>query len=88
MTAATHYHANHKLGIADPDCEMVATGAWNPDGSPVMKRAGKTILAGTIFPVTLLQGGDAEVQYLLELGAIRPLDATETALLERDQKGA
>ena len=87
MTAATHFVAVHKLGVADPDVEMIATGVWNPDGSPVMKKAGKSILAGTIFPATLLQG-DAEVQRLLDLGAIRPLDATEAALLERDQKGA
>jgi len=88
MTAPTHYHAIHKIGVADPDCELVATGAWNPDGTPVMKKAGKSILAGSIFPASLLQGGDAEVQRLLEMGAIRHLTETESALFERDQKGA
>jgi len=88
MTTATHYYAIHKLGVPHPDVELIATGTWNPDGTPVMRKAGMSIMAGTIFPANLLQGGDAEVQRLLDMGAIRHLTDTEAALFERDQKGA
>ncbi|HKR16619.1 hypothetical protein [Rhizorhapis sp.] len=77
--------AVHRLGVSDPDVEMVATGEWNADGSPVMKKSTKRIDAGTLFPASLLEGGPAEIRRLIDLGAIRYPDATELALFERDQ---
>ena len=88
MSTATHFFACHKIGVPHPDIELIATGTWNPDGTPIMRKAGMSIMAGTIFPVTLLQGGDAEVERLLEMGAIRHLTETEAVLFEREQKGA
>lgn len=77
--------AIHRLGVSDPDVELVATGDWNPDGSPIMRKAVKSIPAGTLFPASLLEGGATEVQRLIELGAIRHPSATETALFEQNQ---
>ncbi|KXU30935.1 hypothetical protein A0J57_14030 [Sphingobium sp. 22B] len=78
-------YAIHRLGVSDPDVELVATGDWNPDGSPIMKKATKSILAGSLFPASLLEGGAAEVQRLIDLGAIRYPDAAELALFERNR---
>lgn len=78
-------YAVHRLGVTDPDVEMVATGQWGEDGSAIMKRSIKTINAGTLFPASLLEGGPAEIRRLIDLGAIRYPDATELALFERDQ---
>ena len=85
MTEHAMLYAIHRLGVSDPDVEMVATGHWNPDGTPIMKRAIKRIDAGTLFLASLLEGVPAEIRRLIDLGAIRFPDATELALLERDQ---
>jgi hypothetical protein len=78
-------YAIHRLGVSDPNVEMVTTGEWNSDGSLVMKKAIKRIDAGTLFPASLLEGGPAEIRRLIDLGAVRYPDATELALFERDQ---
>ena len=77
--------AIHRLGVSDPDVNLVATGQWAEDGSPILKKAIKTVHAGTLFPASLLEGGAAEIQRLIGHGAIRYPDATELALFERDQ---
>lgn len=81
----TMLYSLHRLGVTDPDVEMVATGQWAEDGTAIMKRAVKTIDAGTLFPASLLEGGPAEIRRLIDLGAIRYPDATELALFERGQ---
>lgn len=78
-------YAVHRLGVSDPHVEMVATGEWNADGSPVMKKSVKRIDAGTLFPAALLEGGAAEVQRLIGLGAVRYPDAIEISQFEREQ---
>lgn len=85
MTEPTMLYAIHRLGVSDPDVELIATGDWNPDGSPIMRKAVTTISAGTIFPASRLEGGTAEVQRLIDLGAIRYPDAIEMAIFERDR---
>lgn len=78
-------YAVHRLGVTDPDVQMVATGQWAEDGTPIMKKSIKTINAGTLFPASLLEGGAGEIQRLMGLGAIRHPSAEELALFERDQ---
>ena len=85
MTEHSMLFAIHKLGVSDPDDDLDATGHWNADGSPIMKKAVKSIPAGSLFPSSLIEGGDAEIQRLLKMGAVRHPDDVETAIFERDQ---
>lgn len=67
----------HALGITDPDAEFVTTGAWHPDGTPVMKKQIRILQPGTVFSVTWLNGGASEAHELIETGAARHLNDDE-----------
>lgn len=61
----------HAIVVGDPDVEAVATGAWHADGTPVIRKAIRTILPSSPLPVAWLQGGMAEARELVEGGAAR-----------------
>ena len=74
----------HAIVVGDPDVESVATGAWNADGSPVIKKATRTIPPSSPLPVSLLGGGMAEALGLVEAGAARwPTEAEKRTFGEK-----
>lgn len=86
MTNKTHLVAIHKIGAGDPDKRVfTATGEYNPDGTPKMKKDQPTIKPGEFFPVAWFKEYPAEVDRLISLGAARWLNETELAVLAQMQ---
>lgn len=70
--------AVHRLRVSDPLAETEFTGRYADDGSPIVRKAGRTIMPGeTYTPPTA-----TELDYLLGCGAARFPDADELDNLE------
>lgn len=71
--------ALHKLRVSDPIAEMEFTGRYADDGSPIVRKAGRTIMPGQEYtPVNA-----TELEYLLGCGAARYPSADDIAAIER-----
>lgn len=75
----TEVIAVHRLGVSDPLAETEFTGRYHDDGSPIVRKASRTIMPGeTWTPPTA-----TELQQLLDCGAVRLPDADDVATMER-----
>lgn len=73
--------AVHKLRVSDPLAELEFSGRYRDDGSPIVRKAGRNIAPGdTYTPPTA-----AELEYLLNLGAVRMADSDDFTALEVTQ---
>jgi hypothetical protein len=91
MTTKTHLVALCRITGADNSKTSIeATGEFNADGSPKVKRIAHTTMPGEIFPAKWLNAADIDHYLSMEIPAARWANDAEMAIVEQmaRKKGA